>query len=200
MAINFPGPYEVRINYNCNIGGLILNHTQRLNVRISGTPDVGTPFGSINCLRRDDQAFNLASEVDAWVALLRPLYLAGGTNFTTAELWKYTAQSFESSFVSSYSIGLAGTGGANNVGAGQVIWSFRTEEGGIMKIALMESAIQAGSSAGYANMSADQKAIADAVQLGTSPWLARDTSYPFTVIAMHPGQSEAVFKKRYRQL
>jgi hypothetical protein len=193
---NYPGPYEVRLNYTVSASSVVLSHQQRLNVRISGTPTPGEIFPNIDALRRDDTPVALDEEVDDWVALLQPLF-SNLTTFVNAELWKYEALSFESSFVGVYTIGLAGTSGTAQP-AGQAIMTFRTNEGGIMKISLMECNIAPAVSVTYPNLSVAGKALADAVQFGTSPWLARDTSYPFAFIALHPGQNEVLFKKRFR--
>jgi len=94
---------------------------------------------------------------------------------------------------------VAGTGGTAQVAAGQYIWVFRTTEGGTMKVSIMEGTPhQPGIKIPYASMSAAAKAISDALTNGTSPWLGRDTSYPFAVTGLFPGQNEALFKRRFR--
>lgn len=193
---NFPGPYEVRINYTVNASAVVLSHQQRLNVRVDGDPLPGEVFTAIDVLRRDDTTDLLSDKVDEWVALLQPAFSNQAT-FVNAELWKYEALSFEASFVGTYAIGLAGTAGTAQP-AGQAIFTFRTQEGGIMKLSLMESNITPGGTVPYTGMATEQKAIADAIQYGTAFWLARDTSYPFAFIAMHPGRNEVLFKKRFR--
>lgn len=199
MAVNFPGPYTVRIFYTVDVAGNgVLVHRQELNVRIQGTPEPGTAFGDIDVLRRDDTDWPLDGEIDDWVALLADVYNSANTEFTHAELWKYDPLSFDANFVSTYPLAVVGTSGSGNAQAGQVIYTFRTQEGGIMKITLMEAAVAAGNPLGYSSISAAQQAIVDAVQYGSSPWLARDTSYPFAFIRQFGGQNEATFKKRFR--
>lgn len=195
MALNFPGPYEVRLFYTMNV----LIHEQRLNVRMEGTPVPGDGFDGMNSLRRDDTPELLSDKVDDWVALLRPLAIPTGNTINYAELWKYTPLSFEASYISTYDINLAFTGGGNEQKAGQAIYVFRTTEGGIMKINLMEGNRALGNPLTYAGCSADEQALIDAVVGGTVPWLARDTSYPIAFKNLYPGQNEAVFKKRFNR-
>lgn len=199
MALNYPGPYEVRIHYTVTTGIAIMTHVQRLNVRVEGTPDPGEDMANINFLRRDDLPYAADSEIDAWVALIRPRWAVhASNNITHAELWKYEPNSFDASFISTYDINLAANGAGTTLIAGQEIYTFRTSEGGIMKLSFMQTVQAQGGPQVYSALNAGQKAIVDAVRFGSSPWLARDTSYPFAFIRMFPGSNEALFKKVFR--
>jgi hypothetical protein len=170
----------------------------RLNTRIDGTPEAGVDdFTTIQALRRDNTPFDLDAEVDAWIALLQPFYSSSQADFINAELWSYTPESFDADFVAAYDIGVSGSSGTTSVVAGQVICTFRTQEGGIMKLSLMEAVTVAGSpiSPPYTG---SLLALTNAIVLGTSPWLARDTSYAIANIRTYPGQNEALFKKIFR--
>lgn len=194
-VINYPGPDELRIIYT--VSGL--THTQRLNVDAVGSPAPGTLFNAIELVMADGTLQTAQAVTDAWVALLRPFFSTATTDFVRAELWHYEPESFSADYVSAYDIALAGSSGGTYVPAGQVILTFRTTEGGVMKIALMESTVAAGISLtppyGGINL-----ALANYVIDENAPFLGRDTSYPFANIAYHPGQNEAVFKRRFRQL
>lgn len=200
MATNFPGPYEVRLIYTTNFTtGALITHTQRLNCIVDGDPAPGTAFADIDVLRRDGSPFALDSEVDDWVAAMQPFYSNGaGNTIDYAELWKYAPASFDGEFVSTYPIAVAGTSAAVINPAGQAIVTFRTQNGGIMKLSFMESVIGVGpkDTLPFANAALD--ALTDSVVAGTFPWVARDDSYPFACIALYPGANEALFKKRYR--
>lgn len=198
MAKNFPGPYEVRINYTASVSGVIQPHQQRLNCNANPAPNVGDDFSTIEIVLRSGVTQNLQLLVDQWITVLRPLYAVGASEFVNAELWQYTPLTTDAQFISAYSIGLAGTAVGNTFAAGQTQFTFRSQEGGVLRINLMESIIPQGGSRGFAAMTAEQQAISTFVTQSGAPWLARDTSYPFALIAMHPGQNEAVFKNRYR--
>lgn len=193
MALNFPGPYEVRIFYTVTT----LTHEQRLNVRLNADPVVGTPFNEIEVLLRGDVVSDLQTEVDDWMTAIRPLFNNTTTIFTHAELWKYVPDSFAADFVSAHTINLPGNIATATQFSSQLIQTFRTTEGGIMKVSFMETIVApAPSVAGIAPgaVGTPQSFVIAA----NTPWLARDTSYPFVAIASHPGQNEAVFKKRNR--
>lgn len=200
MALNFPGPYELRIFYSVAIGGFAtLPHVARYNLRVDGNPAPGTAFADIDALRRDDSPFPLDSETDDWVDLIKGLWnSSAGNSIDYAELWKYTPESFDATFISTYPIAVTPTSAQANANAGQVIVTFRTSGGGVMKLNFMETILAAAlpDTLPFANATLD--AIADAVVAGTSPWLGRDGTYPFACIAAYAGQSEAIFKKRFR--
>lgn len=193
--INYPGPYEVRIFYTVNT----LVHTQRLNVRVAGTPNPGDDMSTIDFLRQDDSTFGADGELDEWADLLAAVLNSGNSVVNYAELWKYEAGTFNAEFISTYDLNVTGASASAYNPAGQAIMTFRTTEGGIMKISIMESILGSGVPLAYSALSSGWQAIIDAVRYGTTgSWLARDTSYPFSFIRMYPGQNEALFKKRYR--
>jgi hypothetical protein len=199
MTLNFPGPYEVRMFYTIPISGFTpLTHVARYNVRIDGNPDPGTAFADIDVLRRDDSPFALDGEIDDWVTMIKGLWSSTSSpSIDYAELWKYTPESFDASFVSTYPIAVTTTSASPNVVSGQSIVTFRTMGGGIMKLNFMETIILPTFPDTLPFSNATLDAIADAVVAGTVPWLARDTTYPFACIAAYTGTNEALFKKRY---
>lgn len=197
MAINYPGPYELRFFYSITISSVVLNHVHRVNVNISGDPEPPVDFADIDILGVPGGLVSLDTVVDAYVTLLRELTSAANS-FSHVELWRYDTGTFDSQFISTYTLGLVGTNVTAVVSAGQLIHTYRTAEGGIMRWTFMEPNVAQDVSRGYATMSAREQDIADFV-LGTNRYFyARDTSLPVAFIKSHPGQSEVIFKRRYR--
>lgn len=201
MALNYPGPLEVRLFYTCdfpsNRGKRV--HQTRLSFQASGTVSPGDLFADIDVLKRLGTTVDLQTSVTALVNLLKPLYNATYTTFDYAECWKYTAGTFESIFISSMTIAAAGTGGSGNLVAGQDIYTFRTFEGGIFKLSLQENIGNVSESVPYAGLDASNQALVDFFTAdANSHYLARDTSYPLQFLRLHPGTNEALFKDRYR--
>lgn len=200
MAINFPGPYEVRIYYTVSfptLGAVV--HVQRLNCDLETPGSPGDTFGDLDVILRNGSTIALNTQLTNWINLIKPFFRDAETTFDYAELWKYEPLSFEADFISTQTIGVTGsitTG--SQVAASQCIWSFRTLEGGTMKISLMESLLAPGARLGYGLQSSLSQALVDYILGPSNGWLARDTSFPFSHIAQFPGQNEAVFKKRYR--
>lgn len=203
MALNFPGPFEARIFYTVSntIGGPI-QHVMKLNFThpVGQTIAPGQSFGTIGVQIRQGIPVTLANAVDGLIAVLQPLYDVDDSTFDFAECWEYEPGTFDATFISSYNIGLAGSNSApgESIAAAQDIHVFRTQEGGIMKVNLMESKTGSTLPRSYAQLAPAHKTMVDYF-LSDNIWtLARDTSYPLAYKSQFPGQNEALFKRRYR--
>lgn len=203
MTANFPGPLEARIFYTVSntIGGPI-QHVMKLNFTLPAghTITPGQSFGTISVQIRSGVPVTLQAAIDGFITVVRPLYDLDDSTFDYAECWEYTPGTFDARFISTYNIGLAGsnTSPGESVAASQNIMVFRTQEGGIMKLSLMEGKSGVALPRSYAQLASDSKAVVDYV-LSTNIWmLARDTSYPLSFKAQYLGQNEALFKRRYR--
>jgi hypothetical protein len=195
MAINYPGPYQIRVHYVV----ATFDHVLALNVNIPVAPDLGENFLTIAPITRGGStAASLKVKVDELIGLLRPLYALDDSAFALADLWAYEPNSFDASFVSTYDIALAGSAGGSATAAAQEIFTFRTQEGGIFKLVLMETISGHGNSQVYNDISLARQDLVDNFLLDSNVWLARDTSYPFAFIKRHPGQNEAMFRRRFR--
>jgi hypothetical protein len=200
MTVNFPGPYELRIIYTCNATpGGILTHQHRLNVDVDGTPDVGEDFANIDIVTRADGNHILSVVVENYVALLAPFFNSTATTFTIAELWKYEAGTFNADYVSTYEIDEPGTSASSLQKASEAIFTFRTLEGGIMKLVLLDGVFAPDVPKVYADMGSDAQDLVDyVVDAVSARFLGRDTSYPAVFLRLFNGQNENVFKRRYR--
>ncbi len=200
MVQNYPGPYEVRIFYSTSPTGLPqMVHEQRLNVQLVGTPSPGDLYTSVTFLTRAGASVNASTATLAWVALIAGLYNTN-TEFISAELWRYAPLSFEATFITSLAIADTGDSASAPIAAGQLIYTFRTQEGGIMRLSFMETFV-APAAQQTAPYTPSQLNAVQTFVLGTTNWiLARDTSYPIANVRLSPGQSEALFKRRFRQL
>lgn len=201
--LNYPGPYELRLYYSVLISPTTLQHVARYNWQAPLAADypAGTAFTDMTVQRRVDAVPGVGDDlktcVDAWVTLFRAMFISTST-VDYAECWKYEPNSFNGDFVSAYTIGLAGTGAGSAQPGGQVIHTYRTQEGGILKLNFMESNGSPGAKTTLASATGSTAAIRDHV-ISTDNWfLGRDTSYPFAPINYLPGQNEVVWKKRFR--
>ena len=133
MAVNFPGPYEIRLKYNTVVSGVTLVHTQRLSCAVAGDdPGVGQAFSAIDVGRRVGGAIALSTAVNNYVNLMKVFYSnVSGNVIVSAELWKYIAGTFDASFVSAYPIDVAGTSASAIQAAGQSIVTMRSTNGGV---------------------------------------------------------------------
>lgn len=195
MADNYPGPYQIDIEYVVEN----LTHVQRLNCDVTTTPDPGTDITTLELNTRDAGVVNLETALLAWIDLLAPFY-NDTVVFNVATLWRNTPLSLERTFIGSYVIDVNGTSSSPTVKAGQVIFTFRTLEGGVMRINLMEAINSTGKSVSRSSLGSGATPLAEFIESEDNWILGRDTSYPISGIAFHPGQNEYLFKKRYRTL
>lgn len=199
MVDNFPGPYEVRLSYQTTSASINLEHTQRLNCDLTAVPTPGDDFTNINLLTRGGILTpDMAAAVEAWLALVAKRFFTT-TVFGTVELWSYVPLTYDATFISAYSpVITAGTSLVATNPTMQEVMTFRTMEGGIMRIQLMEGVVTTNERSPYPTLNADIDAIFDFVK-GTSNWvLARDTSYPFAALNHLGGQNEKLFRQRHR--
>lgn len=193
MAENFPGPWGLDIHYN----SMGFPHRQQLNLRVDGIPDPGDDMSTILFLRRDNTTTPAVSAITAWINLLQPFYNTTTGDFVRADLWKYEPSSYAKTFVTSHTIGLPGTSATAGVQAAEVYITFRTQAGGILKLALEEPSIAPGiaTTPPYTGI---YLTLTNFI-LSPANWIyARDNSYPIANSKVLPGQNEAVFKKRFR--
>ena len=201
-ALNYPGPQQIRLFYTTAPTSFpSIQHEARYNIRISGgAPAPGTAFGSMTAALKGGGTLALNTYMDNWAILMKALMSNVANNtIDYAELWDYPALSNNGSFVSAYTMNVAGTTALPSLPAIQNMITFRTAEGGIMKLNFMEgwSGIGVIDTPPFAQ--AGFQAVADFVISANNAWLGADTSFPFAIKAMFPGQNEALFKKRYRQ-
>lgn len=200
MTLNYPGPFGLRMFYTTTISSVAIEHMAEYNIDLTdASPDPGTAFSAMDINLRDLTSDPLNTYCDAWTLLIKPLFNNGaGNSIDRYELWKYEDESFDSTFISAYNQGVATTGTTAATVAGQVICTYRTIGGGIMKLNFMETLIAIGirDTPPFANAVLDD--VNDFILSNANGFLGRDNTFPFAAIAAYPGTNEALFKKRYR--
>ena len=191
MTLNFPGPFQLRINYQVNGQP----HTQRLNLSLSTDPGPGYPFSGYGVLQKNLASVGLQVALDAWVVLLRNMWNSADCNFNDCELWKYAPASEDATFHAAHAIGLAATNATATAVAGQARMSLISTLGGSMFVDFMESIYAPGPTDAYPFAPTEVGAIATFL-LGSTNWvLARDGAHPAAARRWNPGQNEALWKK-----
>lgn len=201
MVQNFPGPYTLRFLYSSgdlNPGG-DFSHGEELNLDLTAVPDAGSAFADIDAKTKGGiltPALNTL--VEAWITLIAPFWQTI-TTFGNVELFKNVPLSHEADFISSYTpTANLGTGVGSNTPASQGIMTFRSLEGGILRLNFMEVIFPAAASSllPVGNTALDAM---EAFVISDASWiLARDTSYINSGLRWLPGINERLFKKRYR--
>jgi hypothetical protein len=196
---NYPGPWEIRINYTAYVLATDRPHQLRVNVDVDTDPGPGSDFVDYDLVSRAGLYYNAETFTDALIALLQPLYHTN-SNFVNAELWKYASGSYNAAFQSAYTIAVAGSSATADVLNGQAILTFRSQNGGSARVNLMESTRAAGATLSYPTAIGAVDDLFDFVTDSQSPMLARDGGYLFSPLNYLPGLNERLFKKTYRDL
>lgn len=198
MAINLPGPYEA--DYAYIVSGI--THHLRVNCMVMDNPAPGTPFTDLEVQTRSGTPVLLSGAVQTLWDWIRP-FMAGSVAAPTLTLWKYVTGTFEKDFISASS-GITGAG--SNAGAFNPAhyrqFSFRSANGGIMKVSLMEDSDTDNTITNLvANAAGNASQKLAAYVISTDGWLlARDDSFPIAPYHENQGQNEAIFRRRFRQL
>jgi hypothetical protein len=193
MSLNFPGPWQLDILYQYSG----VDHHMKLNIDVSDGGDVGADFSTIVVKTKGGGTNYLDLATDDFIALIAP-YFEDAVQFVTADLYFCVPDSFERIWHSAYGIGVAGDSASPTSPASEAILTFRSEEGGILKITMEEVWVTVF---GKTNLSAGTgitAALRDYILGDDSIVLARDTSYAVAPLHLLYGQNERIFRLRYR--
>jgi hypothetical protein len=200
MAENYPGPYQLRVFYDCAPAAFsTVSRVLQLNLDCDTEPTPGDAFSDIDIKRAVGTAVPLDNVTNALVNVLEDLCSSADTDITYAELWKYDALSFDATYISTYDISNAGVHADPGEAASQQTFTFRTLEGGVFKIVLLEQPQGAWQKKVYSDLSVAQQAFVDFfTDDSTSYWLGRDTSRPFVFMGLFAGHNEKLIRNRFR--
>lgn len=199
MALNFPGPYAIEVNYSTSSATVTIQHKMLLSLQLQTDPNVGDLFSTMNVKLINGTFVALDVAVENLLTVLVTRFQTT-TTVDFVDLWKYTPLSFQRTFVSSYSpTANAGTSAGTTNPAQYELYTWRTMEGNVMRLTLLETVSVDQTQKGYVGLVPGQQNIVDFIQAPTSGFvLGRDTSYPVSFIRASFGQNEALFRKRFR--
>jgi len=193
MAINYPGPFELRINYVTNEVAAVNKHQLRVSFQCTTTGSPGDPLTNwFPITKAGLSVVNLANQVNFLIAAIDDQF-AAQTTFVDAELWEYTPGTFDAIYRSVMALAVPGTSVSATQALSQSIWSFRSALGGIMKIDLRGTVHAPGLRSTLPGTGAIA-VLSNYIIAGTSPWWARDNSYAIAGLFFLPGQNEHAFQ------
>lgn len=131
MAINSLYPSFISIFYSTPV------HVHKMTLPVRAYQGVG---GVWFCEKKGggfDAEWSV--ELGDFVTVLKPI-LSVGANISRAELWTYPSETADPVFREAFDINQEGTNGAATLPYGQDVFSFRSENGGVAKIYVMEPA------------------------------------------------------------
>jgi hypothetical protein len=195
MPSNFPGPYGLEFVYTANG----LTHTQNFNIDVDGSPQPGVNFNTVLAVTNDNSLRDLDDVVNDWSIVWQDLYKPSQDTLDSVTLWEYTPLTFDRRFIASKTLAIPGTETLiPTTDAGQAIFTFRTVEGGVMKVSLMQPTIEPGPPLGAAGLTQRQTALVNLLLGPNGVFIGRDTSRLVSFLRLLPGRNEALFKRLYR--
>lgn len=194
----FDGVWELRIFYTTTAtpGGAI-EHVHTMDVNVNSEPLPGTPFEAIEVELKDGSSAILATKVSEYVELIDGQF-AITTDFSRAELWAIPEGTYDGQFISVYTLGVQGDSGSGTIAAHQNTWTFRSRDGGTMRVQLMETVDNTNLKQSYPTGSSLVNDVFEYVTGSGSFFLARDNSVPLAPLNYSGGQNERLFRKRFR--
>lgn len=194
MASNFPGPYQIEVNYTVDSR----DHIMRLNCDVDTEPTAGEDPANIDLVQRDGSTVNLGTAVNALVALFAPLYY-DDASFNSYTLWKYDAGTFNRTYKSAGTLSIVGSTSGSAEPASYSQLTFGTVLGGKMSIVLIEGRLATPVKLPLSNTGSTQiDDIRDYVLSADAWMIGYDNSFAVRGINYLRGQNEALFKKYYR--
>lgn len=198
MAANFPGPFEVRINYSTAASSVVYLHQHRFSLDMAEVGEPGDPFSAFLPQGRL-VAFTetLADYVDDYAALMQPFFRTDA-DIVNAELWEYEPGSHNAAFRSIYDLALNGTSASSTTVDGQMIVTFRSTLGGTKKMDFRQTVFP---QAVFQLFPTGQTVVNDYATFCTgnnTPLLAWDNGYLFSAYKFLPGLNEHATRKRLR--
>lgn len=195
MVANMPGPYEIEFELT-GWTAPARSHLFRVSVAAVGSPTAGSLPTAIDIQKMGGSTAKLnvvANQIWEFVRLWFTSSIACN-NYT---LWRYVPGTLAKDFISAGTMtNPAGSAGGSLIPSHQVTLTFRSANGGILKVVLLEST-QGG----------DTRAVLTANPAGTPPQrlasymmsadnviLARDDAFPVTPLRDSRGQNEKIWR------
>jgi len=196
---NLPGPYEIEFS----LGGWsapVRSHVMRFNVIAVGNPPAGTLATAIDIQKQGGATAKLNVVANQLWEFLRLAYHTSIT-CTGYTLWKYAVGTNAKDFVSAGTVtNPAGTSATSPTVAWEVIATFRSANGGIMKVVYLEPSLT-GENRSTLTPNAAGNAIqrlASYILSADNIAIARDDAFIVAALRDSRGQNERIWRKIYR--
>lgn len=197
MAINYPGPFEVRIQYTANPASGAKQHEVRFSTTLTTDFNAGDDINGAIANQRDGGTANLVTWVDGLAAVLAAVF-SNTADINTAELWEYAPGTFNADWRATWALTVPGTSGSATQEDAQAIWSFRTLAGGVAKLDLRNTIFAEAVTASYLTGNAGIDNIFDYLSDPDTIVVGRDGGFLVQGLHFLAGRNEKMFKRRLR--
>jgi len=199
MPENLPGPYEIEFEVIGYVAP-VRTHKIRMNVVAVGSPAPGTLPTAITIQKRGGGTATLAVVANQAWEFLRVFY-QNTINCPSYQFWKYQTGTRTKDFIATGALtNPAGTSASATTLAHEIVMSFRSANGGIMKTVLLETintgnaqtALVPNAAGNIAQRWAAYVLSADGISF------AADDAFPIAALRVSDSENEKVWKKIYR--
>jgi hypothetical protein len=160
---------------------------------------IGQDFATINLAGKNGSPVPADTWVGNLVSAIDEYFDSGVTNFIGATLWRYEIVDNTRTFISEMTLGLPGDSAVSYRPAGQIVFTWRSSNGGILKYNLMETTAVSNAVLPLGSIASGPAAELRDLFLGPgSCVLARDGGYPIAALRHSGGENEAIWRKRFR--
>jgi hypothetical protein len=190
MPKNTLSPLFVDIQYSTVVGGVTLDHHQKLGMNPAVLAGAATTV-----FRANGTTVLWSTAVIEWVTVAKTLFHTTST-FIAAELWSMPTPSSDPVFVATVALAIAGTSGASSVFANQAVWDFKGADDSDMRVTLLETNQAADQRKAYTAQSAAQKVVPDFFLAATCPFWTRGNAYPASTGILNTKTNDRIRAKR----
>lgn len=194
---NFPGPEEIRIFYQCVQNSISYPHVHRFSVDVAGDVAPGEAMSDYPLNLKGGTTQAADAFIDDYVDLIADLFRTD-TDFIYAELWRYTPETFDSFFLSAYTIGQVGANAGATIADQQSILTFRSANGGGARLDFRHTVNAEQITRSFPTPNTTINTLAAFVVSDLSPIKARDNGFLIAPIHWLSGLNERLSKKRLR--
>jgi hypothetical protein len=191
---NLPGPYEIEFTLT-GWTAPAREHVFRVNVAAVGSPAVGALPTAIDIQKMGGSTAKLNIVANQIWEFLR-LFNNASITCSGYQLWKYVPGTLGKDFISTGAVTNPACNDAGGVNAAQLTQTYRSANGGILKVVMLESN-QAGDArvtlVPNAAGTPSQK-LAAYIMSADNVFLARDDAYPVNPLRDSRGQNEKIWR------
>lgn len=199
MVENLPGPYEIEFTLTGWLSPA-RDHVIRMSVAVTGLPPAGTLPTAIDVQKMGGATAKLNVVADQIWSFIRLSYHVA-ISVTGYTLWKYVPGTLAKDFISAGALTTpTGSSASTPTIAHQTTQTYRSANGGVIKIVLLES-----SNVGETRITLIPNAagtpsqrLASYIMSSDNVVLARDDSYPVAALRDARGQNEKIWRLVFR--
>lgn len=198
MAANLPGPYEIEFTITGNVNPA-RDHLFRGSCAVVGSPAAGSLPTAVTMQKQGGGTATLAVCANQIWEFIR-LFYGNTISCSGYQLWKYVTGTLAKDFVSAGAVTNPAATGAGGTAAQQITQTYRSANGGIMKLVLLETNQTGNTRVTLIPNGAGtpSQRLAAYVMSADNIFLARDDAYIVAALRDSRGENESLWREIFR--